>query len=628
MRSKLLFTSMSTIVGLFGIFVLFLILVFTITGIDLNILLISAIVFLTVHFLIAPYITDWVMRILYRARFDEQIPGYLTEFIDQVCKDHNMKYPKIGFIDDGHPNAFTYGRTKNDARIIFTRGCFDILTPEEIKTVAAHELGHAVHYDMFFMTVMQIIPLILRWIYEVTARDNTDSESKLAIVGVIAFVLHIITQYIILWFSRIREYYADEFAVRVTRDPHSMSSALVKIGYGLVTLNQCDAKGTEEDNKVAKADAKEAVLKEIEPLNREEKIAQILAIAANSKLNKWIYSEKDVRRYSDKNLFKTLRTLRYEQLDKLYDTSSAVAEKKQIDISSVSALGIFDSKTSKTLAVARCCGSGQLEADRIKRSARWDLWNPWAHWYEIHSTHPRISKRLQAISKTSSDYGQSPYIVFDEQKPKSYMGSFFVDVFVRAFPWLLVIVYFLSTFAQRTNSEIPITDVVPYINLISGIFLLLLGFALFFKLRRGYRNSGYIETNVETLLAEVEVSKVKSKPCILKGTFIGRGSPGYIFSEDFVLRDETGIVFINYKQPLSIMNFFFGAFKAKRYIDKEVVVKGWYKRGPIPYLELYQMEVDGKTRKVYNYAFLRFVMFLLFGIGALVILLDIINHMY
>ena len=56
-----------------------------------------------------------------------------------------MKYPNMGFINDGAPNAFTYGRTKNDARIVLTHGIFELLDEEEVKAVVAHELGHAVH---------------------------------------------------------------------------------------------------------------------------------------------------------------------------------------------------------------------------------------------------------------------------------------------------------------------------------------------------------------------------------------------------------------------------------------------------------------------------------------------------
>ena len=64
---------------------------------------------------------------------------------ENTCSEQNMKYPNMGFINDGAPNAFTYGRTKNDARIVLTRGIFELLDEEEVKAVVAHELGHAVH---------------------------------------------------------------------------------------------------------------------------------------------------------------------------------------------------------------------------------------------------------------------------------------------------------------------------------------------------------------------------------------------------------------------------------------------------------------------------------------------------
>ncbi len=78
-------------------------------------------------------------------QFDENLPEYVDIFIRESCEKHNMQYPRIGFIDDGSPNAFTYGRTKNDARVVITRGILDLLTEDEVKAVVAHELGHANH---------------------------------------------------------------------------------------------------------------------------------------------------------------------------------------------------------------------------------------------------------------------------------------------------------------------------------------------------------------------------------------------------------------------------------------------------------------------------------------------------
>ena len=113
-------------------------------------------------------------------------------------------------------------------------------------------------------------------------------------------------------------------------------------------------------------------------------------------------------------------------------------------------------------------------------------------------------------------------------------------------------------------------------------------------------------------MGEVKVSNVTSIPCVLEGNVIGRGNPGCIFNEDFILRDETGIIFLDYNQPLTIVNKIFAIFKSKEYMDKKIRVKGWYRRCPVPYVEIFEMEIDGKTKKIYIYYF---------AIAAIIILL-------
>lgn len=140
-------------------------------GLDLSWLLLGSIIFLGVQFLIAPYITDLVVKFLYKANFKVEMPSYLHTFIEEVCRNNDMKFPKIAVIDDSAPNAFTYGRTKNDARIIFSKGLIELLDEEEVKAVVAHEIGHAVHYDMAIMTVAQLVPLVLYYIY-ISSREH------------------------------------------------------------------------------------------------------------------------------------------------------------------------------------------------------------------------------------------------------------------------------------------------------------------------------------------------------------------------------------------------------------------------------------------------------------------------
>ena len=65
---------------------------------------------------------------------------------------------------------------------------------------------------------------------------------------------------------------------------------------------------------------------------------------------------------------------------------------------------------------------------------QWDLWNPWATFYELNSTHPLIAHRLQYLGDQAAAMGQEPYIVFDRRKPESYWDDFAVDVAVMFLP--------------------------------------------------------------------------------------------------------------------------------------------------------------------------------------------------
>ena len=231
MKKNLLGISLITISCLYGMLAAVIILIFALTGMPVIYGIEVSIVILVLQFLFAPILNDWVFKVFYKTKFDYEIPAYLEEFIRESCQKHNMKYPKIGFINDGSPNAFTYGRTKNDARVVITRGILELLDEEEVKAVVAHELGHANHYDMLFMTVAQIVPLILYYVSRIfldtdsnrSSRNNNDNGSKTALIGAVAYVLYLISQYVILWLSRTREYYADSISIEETKNPSALA---------------------------------------------------------------------------------------------------------------------------------------------------------------------------------------------------------------------------------------------------------------------------------------------------------------------------------------------------------------------------------------------------------------------
>lgn len=214
-----------------------------------NVVDVPTILFLTVainilSWLLAPMINDLIYRILYKIKFykkDEfaSISPEMMEYISSVCFANNIKFPKIGVIDDDNPTAFTYGSLPSNARLVFSKGIFTYLNQGEVEAVVAHEIGHIVHYDFLVMTIANTMAQILYELYAIftkSKKGNRDNKNLLAIVGIISYVFYIIATYVLLFLSRTREYYADEFSAKTTGRPKDLSSALIKIAYGMVTL--------------------------------------------------------------------------------------------------------------------------------------------------------------------------------------------------------------------------------------------------------------------------------------------------------------------------------------------------------------------------------------------------------
>lgn len=180
-----------------------------------------------IQYLVSPWIIEWVYSIGW---YEEDIPEAQRAFVRQLCEQRGLPVPRMGIIESGTPNAFAFGRVRSDARIVVTRGLLEILTPEEVNAVLAHELGHVAHYDFAVMALAAIAPLMLWQIYAWTNRMNNQGR----IVSYGAYLAYWIGQFLVLLLNRTREYGADHFSAEATREPDALSSALVKICYGMV----------------------------------------------------------------------------------------------------------------------------------------------------------------------------------------------------------------------------------------------------------------------------------------------------------------------------------------------------------------------------------------------------------
>ena len=221
-------------------------------GADLLTVIAFTVLFNVVAFFVSPWVQDFLLKWLHGAKFytvDEfkSVAPEVSEIIERVSREHGFRPPKIVYIPDKNPTAFTYGSTRSRARIAITEGILEYLEPDERRAVIAHELGHIVHYDFAVMagiaTFLEIVYIVYAWSWRAAGfqrrRDKDDDwylrkrgNPFAGILLVLSGTFYVIGRSIVLYLSRVREYYADEFAAKKT-SPLALASALLKIAYGI-----------------------------------------------------------------------------------------------------------------------------------------------------------------------------------------------------------------------------------------------------------------------------------------------------------------------------------------------------------------------------------------------------------
>lgn len=537
---NLLLRSALVLALLFGL--LFAIGVVVLTAMDapLWIGLVFAVAIVLLQYLLGP----WILQLIYKIEWNdpERLDPALARFIADTCAVRGIPVPRLGIIHDGNPNAFTFGHYPRDARLVVTTGLLDLLDARERQAVVAHELGHIAHWDFVVMTVAAVVPLVLYMVFRVTLGRKGDRRGKgseyLAIVGIVSFVAYLISQYVVLLLSRVREYYADQFAGDVTGEPDALATALVKVAYGMAAAPK----------------------------------------------------EKDAKK----------------------DDTRLVAAR---------AFGIFDPKVAQSLALASA-GSGAVSADTMESAMKWDLWNPWALLYELSSSHPLPAKRIRALERQTEAQGKVGRFTFRAAKPESYWDEFLVDVAVRYLP-LLGLIVGLAVGGLWFGGWLGLEGYGAAGP--SGLILLLVCGAWWLKRRFSYRHRFGEQRTVRSLVSEVKVSAVRSIPCTVEGTVIGRGIPGLFFSEDLVLQDESGFIVVDYRQPLRFLEFLFGWLKAQDLVGQKGKAMGWYRRSPRPYLEMRRLVLDGgKTVTSYVYPVTQFLVYAGMVLSAVLLVLHFV----
>ncbi len=167
-----------------------------------------------------------------------EYPGFLHA-VENMAIAAGLPVPRAYVMDSDQINAFAAGRDPKNAVICVTTGAIRKLTKQELEGVVAHEMAHIAQYDMRLLTVATVVVGLISVVAELFLRslwfasNNRDENRHGALILVVAIVVAIlapiIANLIALAISRKREFVADATAVKFTRYPVGLRSALIKI---------------------------------------------------------------------------------------------------------------------------------------------------------------------------------------------------------------------------------------------------------------------------------------------------------------------------------------------------------------------------------------------------------------
>lgn len=186
-----------------------------------------------VQYMIGPKIVEWTMRVKYVKR--EEAPA-LFAMVEQQAMAADIPMPRVCVSEMDLPNAFAFGRGIRDGRVCVTRGIMRLLNDEELRAVIGHEIAHIKNRDVLTITLLSVIPMVMyhlawRLMFAGGRRDDRNAGGTI-LVGIAAFLFYFISNLLVMYASRIREYFADKGSVEFGNRPEALASALYKLVYG------------------------------------------------------------------------------------------------------------------------------------------------------------------------------------------------------------------------------------------------------------------------------------------------------------------------------------------------------------------------------------------------------------
>jgi len=237
---KLRMTMVGTLAVMIGLSTLFFTVVLSLLGVfDILSLGLFVVFFNVLQWVIGPYLIEVLYRVKKVSRNEEP---QLHEMVDRISQKSGIKTPQLMLAQIPLPNAFAYGSPLTGSKIAVTTGLLNTLDSGEVEAVVGHELGHLRHRDVQVMMFVSILPALfyyvgysLMWssfLYGGRSSRDRGNGSLAALIGFASMAFYFVLTLFSLYFSRLREYYADRHSATVVDDgAEKLSEGLAKIAY-------------------------------------------------------------------------------------------------------------------------------------------------------------------------------------------------------------------------------------------------------------------------------------------------------------------------------------------------------------------------------------------------------------
>lgn len=194
------------------------------TGLNLQALMIFCFVFgmggSFVSLLLSKKIAKWSMKVRLIEQPQNRTEDWLVQTINRQAKQADIGMPEIGIFPASQANAFATGWNKDKALVAVSEGMLQRFEKQEVEAVLGHEIGHVANGDMVTLALIQgvvntFVMFLARVVGFLVDRVILKNERGLGIgyflTTILAeIVLAILASTIVFWFSRRREFRADE----------------------------------------------------------------------------------------------------------------------------------------------------------------------------------------------------------------------------------------------------------------------------------------------------------------------------------------------------------------------------------------------------------------------------------